>query len=100
MHLDDLSLRRWLQERMEGTENRLKLSREEQLRIFKRVARSSSRNSSGKGLLAPRASRWKRAGEQRIDEVVLAMAYRGRLNVLANIIGKSPREIFWELEDP
>jgi 2-oxoglutarate dehydrogenase E1 component len=38
MHLDDLSLRRWLQERMEGTENHLKLSREEQLHIFRRLA--------------------------------------------------------------
>ncbi|HMA93215.1 MAG TPA: 2-oxoglutarate dehydrogenase E1 component, partial [Polyangiaceae bacterium] len=40
-----------------------------------------------------------RAGERGVDEVVLAMAHRGRLNVLANILGKSPREIFREFED-
>ena len=40
-----------------------------------------------------------KAGEQGVDEIVLGMAHRGRLNVLANIIGKSPREIFREFED-
>ncbi len=39
------------------------------------------------------------AGEQGVDEIVLGMAHRGRLNVLANIMGKSPREIFREFDD-
>ena len=34
MHMDDLKVRQWLQERMEGTENRCVLSRKEQLRIL------------------------------------------------------------------
>jgi 2-oxoglutarate dehydrogenase E1 component len=115
MHIDDLSVRRWLQERMEGTENRLKLSREEQLRIFKRLTDAvifeefirkrfigaKSFSLEGAESLIPLLDlAIERAGEQRIDEIVLAMAHRGRLNVLANIIGKSPREIFWEFEDP
>src|SRR5690606_27895689 len=33
MHIDDLGVRAWLQERMEGTENRLQITRKEQLRI-------------------------------------------------------------------
>jgi 2-oxoglutarate dehydrogenase E1 component len=37
MHIDDLSVRRWLQSRMESTGNHLQLSREEQLRIFTRL---------------------------------------------------------------
>ena len=39
------------------------------------------------------------AGEQGIDEIVMGMAHRGRLNVLANIMGKSARQIFREFED-
>jgi 2-oxoglutarate dehydrogenase E1 component len=37
--------------------------------------------------------------EQGIEEMVLGMAHRGRLNVLANIIGKSPRQIFREFAE-
>src|SRR6185295_1401986 len=40
-----------------------------------------------------------KAGGVGIEEVVLAMAHRGRLNVLANIMGKSPRRIFREFAD-
>ena len=39
MHMDDLKVRQWLQERMEGTENRCTLSRREQLRILTRPDR-------------------------------------------------------------
>jgi len=39
-----------------------------------------------------------RAAEATMDEVVIGMAHRGRLNVLANIVGKSYRQIFAEFE--
>ena len=74
---------------------------------------SSSRSSSAGNLPAPNRSSLEgsesllptldlaieEAGEQGVQEVVVGMAHRGRLNVLANIIGKSPREIFREFED-
>lgn len=39
------------------------------------------------------------AGKEGVDEVVLGMAHRGRLNVLANILNKSYESIFHEFED-
>src|SRR5688572_15242981 len=40
-----------------------------------------------------------KAGEQGVQEIVLGMAHRGRLNVLCNIMGKSPGEIFREFAE-
>lgn len=115
MHIDDLSVRTWLQERMEGTENRLKLSLKEQIRILTRLTDAvifeefirkkfigaKSFSLEGAESLIPLLDlAIEKGGEDGLDEIVLGMAHRGRLNVLANIIGKSPREIFREFEDP
>jgi 2-oxoglutarate dehydrogenase E1 component len=114
MHIDDLDVRRWLQQGMEGTENRLKLSREEQIRILTRltdavifeefirkkfIGAKSFSLEGGESLIPLLELAIEKGGEEGLDEIVLAMAHRGRLNVLANIIGKSPREIFREFED-
>jgi len=39
-----------------------------------------------------------RGGIEGLEEVVIGMAHRGRINVLVNIMGKSPRELFSEFE--
>ncbi|MEM6692643.1 MAG: 2-oxoglutarate dehydrogenase E1 component, partial [Planctomycetota bacterium] len=41
-----------------------------------------------------------KAGEHDVGEVVIGMAHRGRLNVLANIMGKRSENIFWGFDDP
>ena len=114
MHIHDLEARRWLRDRMESTENRLSLSREQQLRILTRLSDATvfeeflqkkypgakTFSLEGAESLIPLLElAIERASDQGIDEIVLAMAHRGRLNVLANILGKSPREIFREFED-
>jgi len=114
MHIDDLSVRRWLQRRMEATENRLQLSREEQLRILTRLtdavtfeefirrkfpgAKTFSLDGS-ESLIPLLDLAIEKAGEQGTQEIVMGMAHRGRLNVLANILGKSSRQIFREYAD-
>ena len=114
MHIDDLSVRRWLQRRMEMTENRLQLTREEQLRILTRLTDATTFEEfirkkfvgaktfslEGSESLIPLLDlALEKAGDQGVGEVVMGMAHRGRLNVLANIIGKSPRQIFREFAD-
>jgi 2-oxoglutarate dehydrogenase E1 component len=114
MHIDDLEVRRWLQRRMENAENRLKLSRDEQLRILtkltdavifeefvrrKYVGAKTFSLEGAESLIPLLDLAIEKAGRQQIQEIVLGMAHRGRLNVLANIIGKGPQEIFREFED-
>ena len=114
MHIDDLRVKNWLQDRMESTENRIELTRSEQLRILtkltdaaifeefiqKKFVGAKSFSLEGSESLIPLlAFAIDRAAEHGVDEIVLGMAHRGRLNVLANIMGKSPRDIFREFED-
>jgi 2-oxoglutarate dehydrogenase E1 component len=114
MHIDDVALRCWLQERMERPQNRTQLSRQEQVRILtrlmdavifeefirKKFVGAKSFSLEGSESLIPLLDlAIEKAGEQGIDEIVLGMAHRGRLNVLANIMAKSPRQIFREFAD-
>jgi 2-oxoglutarate dehydrogenase E1 component len=114
MHIDDLSVRRWLQRRMEATENHLLLTREEQLRILTRLTDAvtfeefirrkfvgaTTFSLEGSESLIPLLDlAIEKAGQQGVKEIVFGMAHRGRLNVLANIMGKSARLIFREYAD-
>ena len=114
MHIDDLAVRQWLQERMERSRNRLALPRETQLRILTRLTDAvifeefiqkkytgtkSFSLEGGESLIPLLDLVIEKAGAQGKREIVLGMAHRGRLNVLANIMGKSPRTIFHEFED-
>ncbi len=114
-HIDNPEQRRWLQERMESTQNHLTLGVEQQLRILTKltdaeifeqfIGRSYGAGTKrfsleGAESLIPLLDLLvERAGDQGVIEIVMGMAHRGRLNVLANILGKSVREIFAHFED-
>lgn len=114
MHIDDLGVKLWLQERMEGSENQGQLTGAEQVRILTRLTDAvifeefiqkkflgaKSFSLEGSETLIPLLDlAIEEAGNGGINDIVLAMAHRGRLNVLANIMGKSARAIFREFED-
>lgn len=114
MHIDNFEIRRWLQRRMESTRNRLHLNRDEQIRIYtrltdavtfeefvrKKFVGAKSFSLEGCESLIPLLDlAIEKAADQGFREIVFGMAHRGRLNVLANIIGKTPREIFREFSD-
>ena len=99
---------------MEESQNRLKLSRDEQIRILTRltdavifeefirrkfVGAKSFSLEGAESLIPLLDLAIEKASTQGIESIVMAMAHRGRLNVLANIIGKSPQDIFREFED-
>ncbi|MCL4176531.1 MAG: 2-oxoglutarate dehydrogenase E1 component [Verrucomicrobia bacterium] len=114
MHIDDMKVRHWVQERIEGRTYWEPLPHEQQRRILARLtdavvfeqfvrkkflgAKSFSLEG-GESLIPLLDLAIERAAQQGVREIVLGMAHRGRLNVLANIIGKSPREVFREFED-
>ena len=114
MHIDSLQVRAWLRDRMEQCGNRIKLSRDEQVRILTRlsdavmfeefvqkkyVGAKSFSLEGAESLIPLLDMAIERAGAQGVDQIVMGMAHRGRLNVLANIMGKRPSRIFREFDD-
>ncbi|MGB0591206.1 MAG: 2-oxoglutarate dehydrogenase E1 component [Myxococcota bacterium] len=114
MHIDDVEVQTWLQTRMERTENQCNLSREEQVRVLTKLTQAElfEQFIHAKYLGAKRFSlegaesllplldiAIEEAAKHGVRQIVMGMAHRGRLNVLANIMGKAPHQIFKEFED-
>jgi 2-oxoglutarate dehydrogenase E1 component len=111
MHIQDPQERTWIQERVEVPHT--KPSREQQLHILGRLNSAEAFETflqtkfvgqkrfsleGGESLIPLLDSAIASAAEWHLDEVVIGMAHRGRLNVLANIVGKSYGQIFGEFE--
>jgi len=111
MHLADRTQRKWLQERLEAGYERT--PREEQLRILRRLNSAEAFETflqtkfvgqkrfsleGGESVIALLDGVLSGAADAGLDEVCIGMAHRGRLNVLANIAGKSYAQIFSEFE--
>ena len=111
----DSERRRWLMRRMEFSENSTAFSLEEQTRILRKLSEAETFETTmhtkfpaqkrfsvegGEVQVAMIDAFLELGGALGIQEVVFGMAHRGRLNVLANIMGKPAAEIFSEATGP
>ena len=111
MHISDPEQKNWIQNRVEGTEE--SFERADKLHLLDRLnaAESFERfihskwpghkrfSIEGAESVIPMLDRLlEMAADDLMIESVMGMAHRGRLNVLANIVGKPLREIFREFE--
>ena len=113
-HIHDRELRGWLEQRMERTRNRLTLTPEVKRKLLEKLLQAgmfeqflgtrflgAKRFSlEGAEVLVPMLELLlDRAVGYGVRNVVIGMAHRGRLNVLANVLGKPLRDIFAEFRD-
>ncbi len=113
MHISDTAQKRWVQRHMENVRARTSFSPEFRRQILERVIAAEGLEQylhtkyvgqkrfsleGGESLIPLLDELLRRAGTQEVREVVLGMAHRGRLNVLINVLGKSPRALFQEFE--
>ena len=113
MHIQELPIRRWLEERMESTRNAAPLPADLQRRILAKLNAAEAFEKflhtayvgqkrfslEGAETLVPMLDALLNdAAEAGIDEAVIGMSHRGRLNILSNVVGKSFASIFREFE--
>jgi 2-oxoglutarate dehydrogenase E1 component len=111
MHIQDPEQRRWIQERVEVPHEKPK--REEQLRVLRKINQAEAFETflqtkfvgqkrfsleGGESVIPLLDGVLSAAAGAGLDEVAIGMPHRGRLNVLANIVGKSYVQIFREFE--
>ena len=111
MHIQDPEQRRWIQERVEKKFEQP--DRDLQLHVLKRLNAAEAFENflqtkfvgqkrfsleGGESVIPLLDAVLTGSAEAGLDEVVIGMAHRGRLNVLANIVGKSYGQIFREFE--
>ena len=111
MHINDLAERRFLQERMEGKDAEISFTPEGKQAILERVIHGEQWEKflarkyvgtkrfgldGGESAVPALESLIKYGGASGVTEITIGMSHRGRLNVLANVMGKPYRAIFHE----
>ncbi|MDG4952113.1 2-oxoglutarate dehydrogenase E1 component [Actinobacillus equuli] len=111
MHVQDMEQRNWLQAKIESTLNKPLFSHEEKVNLLTELTAADGLERY-LGAKFPGAKRFslegsdafipmmkeiiRHAGRQGMKDVVMGMAHRGRLNMLVNVLGKKPTELFDE----
>lgn len=113
MHIQDPEQKQWLQDRMEPMQNLWPLDDQVRRRILNQLIRAEEfehflqtrfvgqKRYGLEGLettIPVLDELLERAANQNVHEAVIGMAHRGRLNVLANVVGKSMAQVFSEFE--
>jgi 2-oxoglutarate dehydrogenase E1 component len=113
MYMTDPAQKRWLQERLESSRAKPQFSAAKRTRILERLTAAEGLEKylhtkfvgqkrfsleGGESFIASMDAVVQHAGSQGVEEIVIGMAHRGRLNVLVNTLGKMPRDLFAEFE--
>ena len=113
MHITDPAEKAWIQERIEGPDKEITFTPEGKRAILKKLIEGESFEKfvhkrhpgtkrfgldGGEAMLPALEQIIKRGGALGVDEIILGMAHRGRLNVLAAVMGKPYQAIFHEFQ--
>ncbi|VFR66769.1 2-oxoglutarate dehydrogenase E1 component [plant metagenome] len=113
MHVSDPAVKRWLQERLETTLSAPAVTPEQKRHILQQLTESEGLErflhtkyvgqkrfslEGGESFIAAMDELINHASENGVQEIVVGMAHRGRLNMLVNIMGKMPGDLFAEFE--
>ncbi|WP_439608807.1 2-oxoglutarate dehydrogenase E1 component [Hydrogenophaga sp.] len=113
MYITDQSQKRWWQERLEGSRSKPAFNAEKKKHILDRLTAAEGLErflhtkyvgqkrfslEGGESFIASMDELIRQAGQVGIQEIVIGMAHRGRLNVLVNTLGKMPKDLFAEFD--
>ncbi|HEY5930673.1 MAG TPA: 2-oxoglutarate dehydrogenase E1 component, partial [Burkholderiales bacterium] len=113
MYMTDTKQKRWIQQRFEGVRSQPGYDADYKRHILERLTAAETLEKylhtryvgqkrfsleGGDSLIPLLDVLLQRAGTKGIQETVIGMAHRGRLNVLVNILGKMPKDLFSEFE--
>ncbi|EED35998.1 oxoglutarate dehydrogenase (succinyl-transferring), E1 component [Luminiphilus syltensis NOR5-1B] len=113
MHIVDTEQRHWIMSRMESVRSAPELPRDQRIEILRQLIKADGLEKSlgskypgtkrfglegGESLIPMMSETIQRCGGYGAKEIVIGMAHRGRLNMLVNILGKKPAELFDEFE--
>ncbi|HXS88096.1 MAG TPA: 2-oxoglutarate dehydrogenase E1 component [Steroidobacteraceae bacterium] len=112
-HVSDSTERLWLQDRFQAGRVQNRFSNEERRTFLRHLTAAEGLErylatkypaqkrfslEGGDALIALLDDVIQQGGRRGIEEIVIGMAHRGRLNVLVNVVGKSPQQLFSEFE--
>ena len=113
MHIPEVEQRQWLYQRLELAGGDYNLSTDTRKRVLERLTAAEGLErylhtkyvgqkrfslEGGDSLIPLLDTVVRQAGVEKVKDIVIGMAHRGRLNVLVNTMGKSPRKLFDEFE--